>query len=350
MDRTIIHLDMDAFFAQVEARDNPSLVGLPVIVGSLPTDARGVVATCSYEARAYGIHSAMSIKEAYRRCPQGVYMRTNMDKYATISKQMQAICNSYTAQAEYIAFDEGFLDVTQTVDTFGGVDNLAHSIKERIKQELGLTCSVGVGYSKMSAKLASEEKKPNGYYKIETKEALQELIRHRSVRVIYGVGRQTALELEKIGIKKVKDVLNNEERVISYLKNRGREIITIAKGIDHREVTPRAERKSIGEEHTFQVDILDIEHLEEVLQEMSYRVSERLRAKKKYAKTVNIKVTYAGMRSITRSLTGLEIDDGAAIFERANRLLDKVERRPIRLVGVSVTNFTEVKQLSVFDM
>ena len=160
-ERKIIHFDMDAFFAAVEVRDNPSLIGKPVIIGSLPTEPRGVVSTCSYEARKYGVHSAMSIKEAYKRCPNGVYIRPNMKKYSDISRQIRKICSEYTDIAEYIAYDEGFLDVTdKNISPY----EIVISLKERIRNEIGLTCSVGVGYSKMSAKLASEEMKPDGYW------------------------------------------------------------------------------------------------------------------------------------------------------------------------------------------
>ena len=347
MARQIIHFDMDAFYAAVEARDNPSLFGKPVIVGSLPTDPRGVVATCSYEARKYGVHSAMSIREAYKKCPHGIYLRPRMAVYAQVSQGIRSICERYTPVTEYLSYDEGFLDMT---DHEASASHIAMDFKKAIKNELGLTCSVGVGYSKMSAKLASEEKKPNGYYAIETADALINLIRYRSVRVIWGVGKQTATSLEKIGIRTIDDVLKNETRVIGFLKNRGSEIVQLAKGIDHRRVVPFTERKSIGEENTFPIDLEGIEEIEGILQTFAQSLSDQLKRKRIYAKTITLKVTYAGMRSITRSFTGIETNDATEIFIRANRLLDKIERKPIRLMGISASGLTEVKPLTIFDL
>ena len=166
-DQIIIHVDMDAFFASVETRDNPALRGKPLIIGSLPGE-RGVVATCSYEARKYGIHSAMNIKDAYRLCPNGIYMHPDMDKYKAVSGQLHEIWNAYASAAETIALDEAYLDVTEQAGDLEGARRIAQAIKRRTKDETGLTCSVGVAYSKSAAKTASEEKKPNGYFEIPT--------------------------------------------------------------------------------------------------------------------------------------------------------------------------------------
>jgi len=194
---TIIHIDMDAFFAAVEIRDNPELAGKPLIIGALPSE-RGVVATCSYEARKFGVRSAMSIKEAYRCCPDGIYMHPNGHKYYEASKQIHKIWADYTDICEHVSLDEGFLDVTGSAHLFGGANAIGYEIKRRTKEEIGLTCSVGVGYSMMSAKLASEEKKPDGFFEIPTPEFLKNLIIDRNVRVIYGIGAKTAEELKRM--------------------------------------------------------------------------------------------------------------------------------------------------------
>ena len=157
----IIHVDMDAFYASVEIRDDPSLRGRPLIIGALPEE-RGVVATCSYEARKFGVHSAMNIKEAYRLCPQGIYMHGNFDKYRAVSEQLRKIWNDYAVRMETIALDEAYLDVTYSAGNFARAGEMAREIKERVRNELGLTCSVGIAYSKTAAKTASEEKKPDG--------------------------------------------------------------------------------------------------------------------------------------------------------------------------------------------
>ena len=169
MNQIIIHVDMDAFYASVEIRDNPALKGKPLIIGSLPQE-RGVVATCSYEARKFGVHSAMNIKDAYRLCPGGIYMHPNFEKYRAVSAQLHEIWNTYASASETIALDEAYLDVTETARTWDIACEFAQAIKRRTREELHLTCSVGIAYSKTAAKTASEEKKPDGYFEIPTKE------------------------------------------------------------------------------------------------------------------------------------------------------------------------------------
>ena len=218
MDRLIIHVDLDAFYASVEARDNPALAGKPLIIGALPQE-RGVVATCSYEARKFGVHSAMNIKDAYRLCPHGVYMHPDRQKYQRVSAQLHKIWSEYADVVEYISLDEGYLDVTNTAEKFGGPKAIAWKIKERTKAEVGLTCSIGVGYSMTSAKMASEEKKPDGFFEIPTPEAFVNLILDRNVKVLYGVDEKTAEKLREARILTVRDVQNNRQKVISLLGN-----------------------------------------------------------------------------------------------------------------------------------
>ncbi|MCL2372506.1 MAG: DNA polymerase IV [Defluviitaleaceae bacterium] len=350
MDRIIMHIDMDAFFAAVEIRDNPGLGGKPLIIGALPSE-RGVVATCSYEARVFGVRSAMSIKEAYRRCPHGVYMHPSMGKYAAASRQVHKIWGDYTDICEYISLDEGFLDITGTSHLFGGATAMAREIKRRTVDEVGLTCSVGVGYSMMSAKLASEEKKPDGFFVIPTAQDLKNLIIDRNVRVIYGVGAKTAEELQKIGITTVRHVLENSQAVVAILGNHGRQIIELAAGVDTRRVTAYSEAKSIGTEQTFQQDITDFDYLKDVLLLTAQRLSFDIKLKKLYANTITLKVTYFDMKSITRSKSGEATDKTAVIYETAAELLDKIERRPIRLIGITLNNLTETPnlQFTLFD-
>ena len=346
----IVHVDMDAFFAAVEVRDNPELAGKPLIIGALPGE-RGVVATCSYEAREFGVRSAMSSKEAYRRCPDGIFMHPSMNKYKEVSEQVHKIWADYTDICEYLSLDEGFLDVTGSVCQFGESKTIAHEIKRRTKEELSLTCSVGVGYSMMSAKLASEEKKPDGFFEILSPLDLRNLIMDRSVRVIYGVGPKTAEELRRIGIRTVRHIYENPQAVTALLGNHGRQIVELAEGIDRRRVTPDAEVKSIGTEQTFQQDTLDFDYLKDVLLLTAQKLSFDIRLKGLYAHTVTLKVTYAGMKSITRSKSGDPTDRAADIFETAAALLDNIEKRPIRLVGITLSGLTAtpVLQISLFD-
>ena len=341
---------MDAFYAAVEVRDNPELIGKPLIIGALPGE-RGVVSTCSYEARKFCVRSAMPISEAYRRCPDGIYMRPDFHKYEEASEQVHEIWRDYTDVIEYISLDEGFLDVTGSLGIFGGATKIGHEIKDRVKSKTGLTCSVGIGYSLMSAKLASEEKKPDGFYEILTPEDLINLIINRNVRVIYGVGAQTAAELQKIGVHTVRDIHNNRQAVINRLGNHGRQIIELADGIDNRVVAAPSKSQSLGKEHTFQEDITDFDYLKDVLRLIAKELSFQIRLKEIFSRTVTLKVTYQGFKKITRSKSGDGTNKADEIYNTAASLLDTIEKRPIRLVGISLSGFTNevIKQMSLFD-
>ena len=346
----IVHIDMDMFFAAVEIRDNAELAGKPLIIGALPHE-RGVVSTCSYEARKFGVRSAMSIKEAYRRCPHGIYMHPNGPKYVEASRQVHEIWDCYTDLAEYISLDEGFLDVTGSVGLFGGAEKIGREIKRRVKDETGLTCSVGIGYSMMSAKLASEEKKPDGFFQILTPEALRELIIDRSVRVIYGVGPQTEAELQKIGVRTVRELYGQRDAVARLLGSHGRQIVDLAEGVDNRVIAAPAKSQSFGKEITFQQDHSDREYLKDVLRLIARELSFQMRVDGMYAKTITLKVTYKDMKKITRSKSGDATNRASVIYNIAAALMDGIERRPIRLVGITLSGFTsgDNKQLSLFD-
>jgi DNA polymerase-4/DNA polymerase IV (DinB-like DNA polymerase) len=346
----IVHIDMDAFFAAVEVRDKPELAGKPLIIGALPNE-RGVVATCSYEARKFGVRSAMSIKEAYRRCPDGIYMYPNGHKYTEASRQIHKIWSDYTDLCECISLDEGFLDVTGSAHLFGGATAIGHEIKRRVKDEIGLTCSVGIGYSMMSAKLASEEKKPDGFFEILTPEDLRALIIDRSVRTIYGVGVKTAGELQRLGIITVRDIYERREAVVKLLGNHGKHIVDLADGIDTRRVTPYTEPKSIGNEHTFQEDIRDFDYLRDVLLLVAQKLSFDIRLRGLYCRTVTLKVTYSDMKQITRAKSSEPTDKASVIFETAAALLNKIEKRPVRLVGISLSGLSDTPclQMTLFD-
>ncbi|MCL2366967.1 MAG: DNA polymerase IV [Oscillospiraceae bacterium] len=353
MDTTIIHVDMDAFYAAVEVRDNPELFGKPLIIGALPHE-RGVVATCSYEARKFGVHSAMSIKEAYKRCPHGIYMHPNGRKYKTASEQVHKIWLTYTDLIEFISLDEGFLDVTGSAAHFGGARKIGMEIKSRTLAEIGLTCSVGIGYSKTSAKLASKEKKPDGFYEIATANEFKALIRDRGVRIIYGVGLKTAETLHQAKITTVRDILENRQIVVAILGNHGKQIIDLAEGIDNRKVQPyyESEAKSISREHTFQKDITDIEYLKDALRLLAKELSLKLRVENIYARTVTLKVKYANMKQITRAKSGDATNQTRDIYDITASLLDKVEKRPIRLIGIGLSGFeeSEFRQMTLDDL
>lgn len=352
-DQIIIHVDMDAFFASVETRDDTSLRGKPLIIGSLPGE-RGVVATCSYEARKYGIHSAMNIKEAYRLCPSGIYMHPDMDKYKSVSGQLHGIWNAYASAAETIALDEAYLDVTEKAGSLEGARRIAQAIKQRTRDEIGLTCSLGVAYSKTAAKTASEEKKPDGYFEIPTAEDFVDLIIDRDVRVIHTVGEITAGKLYALGIRTVRDVREDRETVIRLLGKQGRWITRLAFGIDDRKVTPSRpqDAKSISREITFQGDVDDHELLKDVLVLLALCVEHRAERYGLHGNGVTLKLTYFDMKRITRSRKTSDCDNAVRIYKEAVDLLDNVGKRPVRLIGVGIYDLSgeEGRQLSLFDL
>lgn len=353
MDRKIIHVDMDAFFAAVESRDNPELAGKPLIIGALPSE-RGVVSTCSYEARKYGVRSAMNIKEAYRRCPHGIYMHPDMRKYKTASKAIHEIWSTYTDVIEYLSLDEGYLDVTSTVDLFGGAGEIAWKIKERTREEVGLTCSVGIGYSKATAKFASEEKKPDGFFEVPDQAFFQKLVMNRKIEGLLGVGTKSSEKLHQMKIYTVKDILENQKRVIEVFGKRGQQIVEVANGIDDREVVPyyESEAKSVSREHTFQHDSTDLEYIKSYILIFAKELSLKLQDANLYGQTVTLKITYATMRGITRSETVTPTNRMEDIYHAAVKQLDRVAIQPIRLVGVGVGNFTETReeQISLWNL
>ena len=337
----IIHVDMDAFYASVEVRDDPSLAGRPLIIGALPTE-RGVVATCSYEARKYGVHSAMNIKEAYRLCPHGIYMHGNFDKYRKVSEQLRGIWNDYAVRMETIALDEAYLDVTYSAGTFERAGEMAREIKARTRSELGLSCSVGVAYSKTAAKTASEEKKPDGYFEIPTAEDFVDLMIDREVRTLYTVGAKTAEKLNRIGIYTVRDIQERKDEIDERFGKHGRMITDLAFGIDDRKVIAYKpeDTKSISREITFQEDTDNRQVIRDVLFLLALSVEERAKRKDLHGGGVTLKLTYSDMRSITRSRTAASAENAATIYTETVRLLDQTEKRPVRLVGAGIYNLS----------
>ena len=352
MKQIIIHVDMDAFYASVEVRDDPLLAGKPLIIGALPSE-RGVVATCSYEARKYGVHSGMNIKEAYRRCPQGIYMHPNFEKYRAVSAQLRTIWYDYAVKMETIALDEAYLDVTYSAGDFERAGEMAREIKIRTRSELGLSCSVGVAYSKTAAKTASEEKKPDGYFEIRTPQDFVDLMIDRDVRSLYTVGEKTAEKLNRIGIYTVRDIRERRDDILERFGKHGQMITDLAFGIDDRKVIEYKpeDAKSLSREITFQEDTDNYRMLDDVLVLLALSVEDRARRHDLHGKGVTLKLTYADMQSITRSRAITSEDDAAAIYSETSRLLEQVEKRPVRLIGAGLYNLTsdEGRQLTLDD-
>ena len=337
----IIHLDMDAFYASIEERDNPQLKGKPVIVGAEP-GVRGVVSTCNYEARKYGVRSAMSSAEAYRRCPNGIFVPCHFSKYKEASDKVHEIMLKYTDCIEFLSLDEGYMDVTGSQRFFGSAENIAKSIQEQVFKAVNVTCSVGVGYNMLSAKLASEEKKPRGFFIIDTPDKFRAIMFNRPVGILYGVGKKTAEHLNRLGIKTVGDLANTPLSRLSSFGVMAQELLNYANGIDNRNVTPNTPPKSIGKEHTFLHDISDISVLKDTLLLLSRQVSDRLKVRELFARTVTLKIKYSNMQSITRSNSDGICNSADEIYQKALRLLNGVDTtRPIRLIGVSLSNFDD---------
>lgn len=356
-DRIILHVDMDAFFASVEMRDNPTLKNKPLIIGVMPNE-RGVVSTCNYEARKYGVHSAMNIKDAYRLCPHGVYMRTNIDKYRAVSNQLHDIWKEYCEVYEPIAFDEAYLDITKTIKTYERAREVAVEIKQRTLDTLGLTCSIGVAYSKSAAKIASEEKKPNGYFEIHNREEFRNIILDRDIRIINSVGRKTEERLKKIGINTARDIEENKESVIKLLGNHGLLLVKIVSGIDERKVEPYnpEDAKSISREITFQKNVADYELLKDMLLVLAVTIVNKAKHLKLDGHGVVLKLTYTDMKSITRSKAMVNCNDTYQVYVEAVKLLEATKQSPIRLLGLGLNNVekqnSDWKQLTfegIFD-
>ena len=344
MDRIIIHVDMDAFYASVEIRDDPTLKGKPVIIGSMPHE-RGVVATCSYEARKYGVHSAMNVKEAYRLCPEGVFMHPNFDKYRKVSKQLHEIWEENSTAMEPIALDEAYLDVTTLAPNFEVAGNIAHSIKDRVLSEIGLTCSVGVSYCKAAAKIASEERKPDGYFEIHNPQDFVDLIIDRDIRILPSVGKRTEERLKDVGIMTVRDLFDRQQEVIDILGSHGETVMDLARGMDDSEVTPYRpeDAKSISREVTFQEDVYDYGFLSDVLFILAMSVESRTKRYRLHGNGVVLKITYSDMKGITRSRVTRSCDDAISIHREASSMLYNLKKRPIRLIGVGVYNLSDSK-------
>lgn len=341
VDRAILHVDMDAFYASVEVMDDPSLAGRPVIVGGTP-EGRGVVSAASYEARKFGVHSAMSAYRARKLCPNGVFIWPRMSRYAEISARIRDIFYHYTPLVEPISLDEAFLDVTGSLRLFGTAIDVGRSIKCRIQDEIGLIASVGVAPNKFLAKLASDLEKPDGFVVI-TQEEAESRLADLPVRRLWGVGKQTQKLLARLNVHKISDITAMPtEELEAHLGVHARRLQSLARGIDDRPVVADWEAKSISNERTFSSDIGAKDELRAIADALSERVASRLRKSGLLAHTVQIKARYPDFTTVTRAVTLPEPTDQTQVIREAARdLLEKRLKRkgrPLRLLGVGVSN------------
>jgi DNA polymerase-4 len=356
METPIIHVDMDAFFASVEVRENPQYRGKPVIIGGDPRrDVRSVVSTASYEARKFGVHSAMPLMQAYRLCPQGIFLRGNMSLYGEVSKEIMAIFARYTPLVEPLSVDEAFLDVSGCQWLFGPPEEIAASIQKDIEEELELTASVGIAPNKFLAKLASDLKKPRGFTVIRPGE-IEEVLNPLPVEKLWGVGEKTALKLRSMGIDTVGQLASLPEKLLTAAFGKsGRALWYLARGEDFRAVEVSRAAKSVSRETTFSRDVTDMDKLYAVILELAEDVATTLRASGFLAEKVTLKLRYGNFETITRQgplpapacLT-------MPIYHKILELLAKVDTRGrgIRLVGVGTSNLINNRgnrQLSFFE-
>ena len=344
LSRKIIHIDMDAFFAAVEIRDNPQLKGKPVIIGSDPrqTGGRGVVSTCSYEARAFGIHSAMSSKEAYERCPQAVFISGNYEKYKAVGLQIRAIFKRYTDLIEPMSIDEAYLDVTENKLGIKSAVKIAQLIQQDIWQELHLTASAGVSYNKFLAKMASDYQKPHGLTVILPDHA-QDFLKQMDIAKFHGVGKKTVERLHEMGIYTGADLLDvSEVTLIDRFGRLGFDLYRKARGIHNSPVKSNRIRKSIGKEKTYGKILQVEEDIKKELTLLSEKVALNLSKQDKTGKIIILKIRYADFSTLTRRKSLPQAtQDSSQIAQTALQLYEELaeKEKGIRLLGITVTGF-----------
>ncbi|MGE0268228.1 MAG: DNA polymerase IV [Candidatus Omnitrophota bacterium] len=344
--RVIAHMDMDAFFAAVEQRDNPSLKGKPVIIGADPRNGhgRGVVATCSYEARKFKIHSAMPISLAYQRCPHGIYLRGDHRKYSRVSKEIFKILYDFTPDIQPVSIDEAFMDLTGCIHFYGTAVNTGQKIKQRISKETGLTASIGIAPNKMVAKICSDYCKPDGLLEIK-EDNLLTFLWSLPVGKIWGVGQHTQTVLNQMNIKKVGDLAKTPlDVLVNKFGAHGEHLHRLSNGIDERGVVVDNEIKSVSHEHTFDQDTSD---KDDVLNQILYlceKTSRRLRKYDLKGKTVTLKIRLKGFKTYSRAVTMAQRVNFSDIIYRTSLALFNEFYKPgmyIRLIGVRVSNFED---------
>jgi DNA polymerase IV len=338
--RKIIHIDMDAFYASVEQRDQPNLAGKPVIVGGSP-QSRGVVATCSYEARAYGVHSAMPTSQAYRLCPDGIFVKPRFDVYKGVSLQVRAIFHDYTDAVEPLSLDEAYLDVTGNKKNIPSATLIAREIQKRVKEELSLTCSAGVAENKFLAKIASGYKKPSGLTLITPEQSL-DFIAALPIGKFYGIGEATERKMKELGIHNGLDLRDWDEiDLVRHFGKSGHFYFRIARGVDERPVEPYRTRKSVGAENTYAEDIADLDLIRDKLLDIAHTVEMRMERANTSGRTITLKVRYDDFEIATRSTTlHSDVRESEVLYRTACNLLPLTEAgtRKIRLLGISVSN------------
>lgn len=350
--RSIIHLDLDAFFASVEQRENPQYADKPLVVGGIfkkdgKLSRRGVVCSASYQARNYGIHAGMPIWEAQQKCPGAIFTPSRMNLYRIASQQFFRICSTYTPFLEPVSIDEVFLDVTSCEVLFGTAEEIALNIKNRVKKELHLPVSAGIASSKFLAKIATNLGKPDGFFVLPDEQAM-DILSDLPVTKLWGMGQKAAQKLNRAGIFKIKQLIEMPDIILqSILGENGPKIKLLAQGIDHSPVTCSEEAKSMGREATFPENITDRERLAKILLAQSQYLGYVARKKGYSGKTITLKVRFAPFKTIQKSITldhATNLDN--LIYQKAKELLDSITiRQPgIRLLGLKLSSLQQGSQ------
>jgi DNA polymerase-4 len=349
--RTIIHADLDAFYASVEVLDDPTLRGKPVIVGGRPGD-RGVVMAASYEARAFGVQSAMPLRTAGRRCPQGVFLPGRPHRYRELSTRVMRVFADYTPLVEPISLDEAFLDVSGSALAFGDGEDIARRIKDRVLAEIGLVVSVGVATNKLCAKVASDLRKPDALVIVAPGEEAA-FLAPLPIRRLWGIGPQAQTALAEYGVTTIGELA---AMPLGTLRRRfgthGDDLAARARGIDGGRVQPMQQAKSIGHEHTFDADTIDLARIESTLLDVAESVASRLRRHELAAGSVQLKLRYEGFETLTRQAPlPHQTREAAPIYAAGIELLRRtlVEGRGVRLIGLTAINLSDAQQLTLFD-
>jgi len=342
--RKIIHIDMDAFYASVEQRDFPEYRGKPIVVGGSP-EGRGVVATASYEARKFGLRSAMSSMKALQLCPQVIFVRPRFDVYKSVSNHIREIFYRYTDIIEPLSLDEAFLDVTMDKTNIGSAIEIAKLIKQAIKDELNLTASAGISSNKFVAKIASDMNKPDGLTFIAPSK-IEKFMEQLPVEKFFGVGKVTAEKMKSMNLFTGADLKKlTEDELAERFGKSGHFYYRIVRGIDNREVHTHRETKSLGAEDTFLEDLTELNEMYDELEKIASKVTGRLEKYKLKGRTITLKVKYSDFRQITRNYSyPTAVGDFMTIFETAKSLLEKTEldNKRVRLLGISLSNFNDV--------
>jgi nucleotidyltransferase/DNA polymerase involved in DNA repair len=356
--RTILHVDMDAFYTSVEQRDHPEYRGRPVVVGADPKGGRGrgVVAAASYEARKFGVRSALPIARAYQLCPQAIYLPPDMAKYARVSERIMEVLRGFTDLVEPLSIDEAFLDVSGSLRLHGSGREIAQAIKKRIREAEQLSCSIGIAPNKFLAKVASDLSKPEGLIEVRPGEE-ESFLRELPVERLWGVGPKTAQSLHELGLRTIGDLARlSEPDLAERFGKHGQHLYQLARGRDPRPVVCEHEAKSIGHETTFAEDTGDAEELRATLLELAQGVARRLRAQRLLGRTITLKFRDEDFVTRTRARTLSEpTDDGRVLYETARDLLERLDSggKKVRLLGISAGKLESLdarpRQLGLFD-